>query len=269
MVRIAKAARLVALSIVLAACAGPDEPPATEARKEPVVVFAAFEDDTALRELMAAYTEESGIHVVVRRGAAEKIVDDLIENRITPSADVLMTRSVIDAWRAAEEGALRAIVADAVLERAPAWRRDPDNLWTSTNVRTAVIAAAVNIQRDLDYASLAEQRFAGKLCLSSSQNQVNQLVIAMLIDELGVRDTQAIVRGWMENLAIPVLDSDEEVLAAIGNGQCELGLVWGSAAPAPGLSLHSPAGAFADVAAIGIARHARNPDGALALLAWQ
>jgi len=34
------------------------------------------------------------------------------------------------------------------------------------------------------------------------------------------------------------------------------------------LSLHSPAGAFADVNAVGIARHAHNPDGALALLDW-
>jgi iron(III) transport system substrate-binding protein len=237
----------------------------------PVVVFAAFEDDAALRELMGEYTEASGMRVIIRRGAAEEIVNDVIENRITPAADVLMTRSVVGVWRAAEEGALRAIVSDAVVDRAPAWLRDPDSLWTSTDSRMAVIAydaAAVNIDNDLAYTSLAEQRFAGDLCLSSSRNLLNQLVVAMLIDELGVRDTQAIVRGWIENLALPVLDSDSDVLAAIGSGQCKLGLVSHSSLSDTSLSSHAPAGAFADVDAVGIARHARNPDGALALLDW-
>ncbi len=263
--------QLVTLSILVVACGGADVPPAAEARKAPVVVFAAFEDDEELRGEMANYSEESGVRVIIRRGTAEGIVNDLIANRITPGADVLMTRSVVDVWQAAEEGALRAIVSDAIIDRSPAWSRDPDNLWTSTNARTAVIAydaAAVDFQSDLDYASLAEQRFEGELCLSSSQNRVNQLVMAMLIDELGVRETQSIVRGWMNNLAIPVLWSDDEVLAAIGDGQCKLGLVSSSGAMATALSLHSPARAFADVDGLGIARHAHNPDGALALLDW-
>jgi iron(III) transport system substrate-binding protein len=116
--------------------------------------------------------------------------------------------------------------------------------------------------------SLAEQRFAGDLCLSSSQNRVNQLVMSMLIDRLGVRETQTIVRGWIENLALPPLNSGDEVLAAIAKGQCKLGIVSSSVASATDLSLHTPAGAFADIDAIGIARHAHNPDGALVLLDW-
>jgi iron(III) transport system substrate-binding protein len=157
------------------------------------------------------------------------------------------------------------------MERAPAWLRDPDDLWTSTDAREAVIAydaAAVNLQDDVAYASLAEHRFAGDLCLSSSRNRINQLVVAMLIDQLGVRETQAIVRGWMENLAIPVLGSDDEVLVAISDGRCGLGLVSSSSVSATDLSVRTPAGAFADVDAVGIARHAPNPDGALALLDW-
>jgi len=271
--RVGIAMQLVTLSVLVVACGGANEPPAAEARQAPVVVFAAFEDDEELRELMASYTDESGVRVIIRHGAAADIVNDLIENKISPAADVLMTRSVVDVWQAAEEGALRAIVSDAIIDRSPAWSRDPDNLWTSTNVRTAVIAydaAAVDFQSDLDYASLAEQRFEGELCLSSSQNRVNQLVMAMMIEELGVRDAQTIVRGWMKNLANPYLRTDREVLVAIQTSLCKIGLVW-STASISGLSeleKHAPAAAFADVDGIGIGRHAHNPDGALALLDW-
>lgn len=262
---------LAVLSILLAACAGPDEPPAAEIRKDPVVVFAAFEDDAMLRDTMAAYTEASGVRVIVRRGKAEEIVNDLIENRITPAADVLMTRSAIDVWRAAEEGALRRIDSETMTVRLPAWARDPENLWASTGFRTAVMAYdkdTIAVDDSVDYEALSEPRFANSLCLSLSENSVNQAVISMLIHELGVPDTQALIRGWIENLAIPVLNSDGDVLAAISEGRCKLGLV-SSDSPVPKeLAVHSPPGAVADVDGIGIARHARNPSGAQALLDW-
>jgi len=265
--------QVVATSILLVACSEPSNPPGPDVSKEPVVVFAAFEDDEELRQLMARYTDESGVRVIIRRGAAAGIVNDLIENKISPVADVLVTRSVLDVWRAAEEGALRAIQSESMSERLPTWARDSDNLWAGTDFRTAVVAYdAANLAADKisGYGSLADPRFEGSLCLSSSQNPVNQLVIAMLIDELGVRDAQTVVRGWVKNLAGPVWRSDAEVLAAISTGICKVGLV-SSTASISGVidvSLHSPDGAFADVDGIGIGRHAHNPDGALALLEW-
>ena len=265
--------QLVATSILLVACSEPPESPGPDVRKEPVVVFAAFEDDEELRQLMARYTDESGVRVIIRRGAAAGIVNDLIENKISPAADLLMTRSVVDAWRAAEEGALRAIQSDSMSERVPEWARDPDNLWAGTDFHTAVIAyndADLAVDKITGYASLADPQFEGRLCISSSRNLINQLVIAMLIDELGVRDAQTVARGWMKNLAGPILRSDREVLVAIATRLCEVGLV-SSTADTSGLAdlaIHVPARAFADVDGMGIARHAHNPDGALALLEW-
>lgn len=265
------AIQLVALSIFLAACGETGHTPIDEVRKDPVVVFAAFEDDSELRELMASYTEASGVRVIIRRGGAQRIVDELIENKISPPADVLMTHSVVDVWRAAEEGALRAIQSESIQKRLPAWSQDPDNLWASTDFRTAVViydAATVFVDDATGYASLAESQFEGGLCMSSSINPINQVVIAMLIDELGVRETQTIVRGWMKNLAAPVFRTESEVLAEIATGLCKIGLVSSAAAAATDLPVHFPAAAFADVDGIGIGRHASNPAGALALLEW-
>jgi iron(III) transport system substrate-binding protein len=273
MFKFGRAMQVVATSILLVACSEPPESPGPDVRKEPVVVFAAFEDDEELRQLMARYTDESGVRVIIRRGAAAGIVNDLIENKISPAADVLMTRSVVDVWRAAEEGALRAIQSDSMSERVPEWARDPDNLWASTDFHTAVIAyndADLAVDQITGYASLADPQFEGSLCMSSSKSPVNQLLIAMLIDELGVRDAQTVVRGWMKNLAFPAGRSDDEVVVAIATGLCKVGFVSSTAntAGVSNVSLHSPDGAFADVDGIGIGRHAHNPDGALALLEW-
>lgn len=269
---------IVAASVFLAAC---DRTPDTDLegeRPEPVVVYAAFEDDAYLQDLFAEYQEHSGVLVIVRRGKPAEIVNDLIENRISPPADVLMTRSVTDVWRAAEEGALRPLYSESTREQTPGWSRDPDDLWFGTGYRTAVVVHKMPELRDSnlpDFATLAESRFANTLCLSSSANTVNRTVIAMMIDAIGVRPAEIAVRGWIGNLALPVLDTEAQLIAAIDAGSCRIGIV-SSASIAQAkadnaqldVSVLTPATTYADIDGIGIARHARNPDGAAALAEW-
>ena len=257
----------VAALILIAACDQTPDPATITVRKEPVVVYAAFKDAAHLRTLFAEYTDKTDVLVIVRGGDSDAIVDDVIENRISPPADVLVTRSVTDAWRAAEEGALRPISSDSL--KTPAWSRDPDNLWAGFAFRTAIIVHGYGrIDGPLNYADLAESRFGGEVCLSSVTNPMNQAVIAMLIHERGVRPTESIVRGWIRNLTLPVFDSDDQVLDAIVAGHCKIGIVSSAATARSGLWVHIPSPTFADVDAIGIGRHARNPAGAAALVEW-
>ncbi len=271
-------ALITAVSVLLAACDRAPEKPGDDSRQEPVVVYAAFEDDAQLRDLFAAYTEQTGVMVIVRRGEAKSIVNDVIENRISPPADVLMTRSVTDVWRAAEEGALRPMFSVSAREQLPAWSRDPDDLWLATGYRTAVVVHAMEDlgNADLpDFASLAEPRFRKSLCLSSSANKVNSAVIAMMIEAMGVRPAEIAVRGWIANLALPVFDTEAQLIDAIRSGSCRIGIASSSAiARAQNddskleVSLITPATTYADVDGIGVARHARNPEGAIALVYW-
>ncbi|MDH3614747.1 MAG: extracellular solute-binding protein [Gammaproteobacteria bacterium] len=276
--RLGVAVLIASGSFFLAACDRTSDKVTDGVRHEPVVVYAAIEDDAGLRDVFARYTEESGVLVIVRRGIAADIVDDLIENRISPPADMLVTSSVVDIWRAAEEGALRPLFSEAVHERSPAWSRDPDDLWFGTSYRTAVIA---HDMPDLtgaevpDYAALAEARFATSVCLSSAANAVNRTVIAMMIETMGVRPAEIAVRGWMANLALPVFDTEAQLIAAIHAGSCRIGIVSSTALAIAmtdnahlDLAVLTPATTYADVDGIGVARHARNPDGAAALLEW-
>jgi iron(III) transport system substrate-binding protein len=268
--------RTFVLALLTACCAGcgqAPEPESIEVRKETVVVYAAFEDDAALVDATQRYTDETGVLVIVRRGTATGIVDDMIKNRVSPPADVLVTRSVVDAWRAADESALRPIFSEPAREQVPAWARDLDDLWFGTQVRSAVIVhdiAGLDAKDVPDVDALAEPRFSGTLCLSSSGMPVNRAVIATMVGGLGVRPAELVVRGWVKNLAAAPFDDEAQLIRAIESGACGIGIASNTALDIANSDLERilPATRYADVEAVGIARHARNPDGATRLVEW-
>lgn len=259
--------RLLVL-VFLGACT-PDAPPPVN--QDPVVVYVAFEDDAHLAAIFDRYKQETGVLVIPRRGTAGRIVGDIIDNDVSPPADLLLTNSVVQAWRAAEESALRPLYSEPLREGIPAWARDADDMWFGTESRHAVIAhnePDLDMNSVEDLAALAEERFAGALCLTTSALPLNRAIIATMIGELGVRPTELIVRGWVQNLATPPFGSEERVLDALRAGTCGVAIVSSDVANAPGVDVTVPATRYADVATLGVARHARNPDGAAALAEW-
>ena len=241
---------------------------------QPVVVYAAYDDKTYLPALFNQFTAATGYVVIVRNGTVPAIVDDVIGSRVSPPADVLLTPSVLGVWRAAEEGALRPNYSEIVASHAPAWLQDPDKFWVALSYRNASLVFDAN-QVDADdlkgYATLADEVFRRKLCLSSSTLAINRAVIAMLIRKLGVRETELAVRGWVANLAMPVFDSEQQLMDALASGDCAVGIVSSSSVaqhPDSALQSITPLETYAEIEGIGIARHARNPDGAIMLVDW-
>jgi iron(III) transport system substrate-binding protein len=252
-------------ALLLAACSA--EEPSGEAPENPVVVYADREVEGEFKPLFDEYREETSTIVIVRYGDPEGVVDDVIRNDISPPADILLTSTVMEAWRAAEEGALRPIYSQLAEEGVPAWAKDPDGLWLGLGFDVAVIVSA-GIEPPGDYTSLADERFAGTLCLSSSAIPMNQVVMAMLIDAIGVRQTELAVRGWVRNLALPPFDTQEKLVGALQEGLCQAGIVSARTAQSSRLQLEAVAATYGDVYAAGLARHAQNPDGAMLLVEW-
>jgi len=257
--------RIVFLLLLAGCTPAPEEPPP---RQDPVVVYAAFEDDGEIVEMFDRYKQETGVLVIVRRGPADRIVNDLINNNISPPADVLMTRSVVDAWYAAEESALRPLYSEAVNKRIPAWARDLDDLWFATSIDEAVFVYSGDEPSVGGPAELANDEFRGKLCLSSSRNAINRAVIATLIERTDLRSAEIMVRGWIKNLALPPFATEEQLLSAIDEGRCELGIASHRAASLSGVAIAEAENLYTDIEAIGLARHALNPEGAAALVEW-
>ena len=249
--------------LLLAACGGPAE------RQGPAVHVYATEDDPAgLQPLLSAFTDETGIPVSFEWGNSSDNTDRLIGKSGRP-ADVLITDNVVDIWRTAEEGALRPITS-AALETVDPHLRDPDRYWSALHRRFIAIAVSpsANIQTSGGYDDLGAPSYNGKLCLSSVENSVNRALIAMLIVDLGLKNTERLVRSWMMNLSRPPFETEEQLLAALTSGTCEYGVVSDTLIPKDGMLRIGPVPLYADISAIGVGRHATQPERAQQLVDW-
>lgn len=261
------------LCVVLSACdSGP--------RPEPVVVYATIEGESYLPELFSAFTRKTGIPVTLRYETSATNTANVIAAEGSPPADVLLTGNVADIWHAADEGALRPIQAEN-LKTSPARLRDPDGFWAALQFRLAVIVKDARASDAAEpsprtYADLAGQDYRDRLCLTSSARAVNRSLIAMLIADLGARPAELLVRGWIQNLALPPFDTELQLLNAIRSGACGVGIVSGAGATGAeivgveieGVEIIVPDGAAFDIDGFGIARHARYPESAQRLVDW-
>lgn len=256
--------RLVALlPILLLAACGPGEP------QGPAVHVYASEDDPAdVQRLLAEFTDETGIPVSFTWGKSSDNAARLIQKSGRP-ADVLFTDNVVDIWRAAEEGALRPITS-AQLETINPHLRDPDNYWAALHRRFIVIAASPGaaFQSSGGYDDLGAASYNGKVCLSSVENSVNRALIAMLIEDLGEKPAERLVRAWMMNLPRPPFETEEQLLAALESGACEYGVVSESLIRDGAMRKTGPVPLYATISAVGVGRHAAQPERAQRLVDW-
>ncbi len=129
------------------------------------------------------------------------------------------------------------------------------------------------------YEDLADPQWQGRLLLRTSKKVYNQSLVAMLIAEHGEQKTEAIVRGWVANLASQPFSSDSKLMEGILAGQGDVGIVntyyFGRMLkknPDIKLALFWPnqdgSGVHINVSGGGVTRYAKNPEGATRLLEW-
>jgi len=249
------------LSLLLISCES--EPP------PPLVVYAVGNDEAALSERLAEFTGDTRIPITLVFSKSSKNADLVIENSGSPTADVLITNNVADIWRAADEGALRPISTKAI-ESSDPLLKDPDGFWTAVAMRWNAIGALkeeTTHPQVATYDLLASDDMRGRVCLSSSALHVNRSLIAMLINDRGVKQAERLVRAWIRNLATAPFSSEDHLIEAIRNGTCTYGIL--SSNPYLGdLIYFVPEQHYMDIDAIGVARHAQQPDSAQKLVEW-
>lgn len=254
---------VASITLLLAAACGDTGQP----EGAPLIVYASADDPANLLPMFAAFTSDTGIPISPVWGDSGANAAAVIAKRGTP-ADVLITANVADIVLAAYEGALRP-VSDATLGAVPGVLRDPDGLWVALQFRRTIIA--VSLENDasatVDFEALASDAHQGKLCLSSIANSVNQSLIAWLIADLERKPAERVVRGWIRNLAAPPFANEAELAVALESGACQFAILSDRAVTA-GMKITAPSLSYIDVSAMGVGRHAQNPERAQQLIDW-
>ena len=246
-----------------------------------VVVYSA-RNEQLIKPLFDAYTKESGVEVKFITGKAGSLLQRLKAEGDNTPADLLITVDAGNLWQAANMGLLQPVSSAKLSEAIPAHLRDPDNQWYGLSVRARTIVYNTNKLNDSDlstYEDLADPKWKGKLCLRTAKKVYNQSLVAMMIAEHGESQTEAIVKGWVANLATKPFSSDTKMMEAVAAGQCEVGIgntyYFGRLEdkdPTIPLKLFWPnqqsSGVHVNISGGGVTKYASNVNGATALLEW-
>jgi len=276
---------LALLGIVLLAAACGDSAENDEERDAasiPAIVVYTSHPEQLIKPVFDAYTAESGTPIDYVIDGDQALIKKLKAEGDTTRADMLLLVDAGNLWHAADQGELRPTYSESLESNIPSHLRDPENQWFAMSVRARTIVYDTRKLESSEltgYAGLADKKWSGKLCLQSSDKVYNQSFVAMMIAQMGERDAEVMVRGWVDNLATSVFPDDTKLIQAIEDGQCQLGIVNAynigrqlrEDADTPVAIFWPPektGGVHVNVAGAGVTRHARNPDGAKALLEW-
>lgn len=255
MKRLAGVLLLCALSLAACEKSPPDE----------VVVYAP----TGFADRAGDWLAESGFAITLITASSSSITDQVIDKSDAPRADVLVTSNAMDIWRAADVGALRPIEAKAI-EELPGPLKDPDGAWAAIGYRVFAIGVGKGADASLvsSLRDLAAPAMAGQLCLSSFSVPANTALVGMLIQELGVKPAERLVRNLVRNLAMPPFLDEAELRAALESGDCAFGIVSVSPSGEESLATISLQPAYVHIDGVGISRHAVNAEAAQRLVNW-
>jgi iron(III) transport system substrate-binding protein len=172
------------------------------------------------------FAAETGTDLSLRGGSATELYERMqAEGESTP-ADVLITVDAANLWRAEEAGLLEPLDSHQLGRLVPEKLRDPDGTWYGMAVRARTImrsAERVGPDEVTTYEGLGDPRWKGRLCLRSGTSEYNVSFVADRLAKDGPEATEAMLRRWMANDP-EILGSDVDVLEAIADGDCDVGL---------------------------------------------
>ena len=254
---------------------------ATAADGQTVTIYSS-RNEQLIKPLLDRYTEQTGVKIELVTDKTGPLMARLqAEGKNTP-ADILLTVDAGNLWQAAEQGLLQPVASSVLEANVPAKYRDPKGMWTGLSLRARTIfydPSKVTADQLSTYADLADPKWKGKLCLRSSKAVYNQSLVASMMENLGEEKTEAVIRGWVANLATDAFSDDTSMLEAIAAGQCEVGVAnsyyygrildekpdfpvkifWAN---------QETTGTHVNSSGAGVITDSDNPDGALKLMEW-
>lgn len=180
-----------------------------------------------IKPMFDEYQKATGTEIEFLTGEPGALIERIAAEGSGTPADVFISVDAGTLWHATERGLFTPVDSKTLKESIPAALRDPRNHWFGLSLRARSIfynKAKVDPSTLKDYESLGDASWKGKLCLRSSKKVYNQSLIAQMLSDLGVKQAEKAVAGWVQNLALPVFENDTRLLEAIARGDCQVGI---------------------------------------------
>ena len=268
-------------SLIIAIVASVFGLPVMTAVADEIVVYSARKEHL-VKPLFDEFEKETGTSVKYITDKAGPLLQRLKAEGKRSPADLLITVDAGNLWHAAQEGVLQPVKSDVLDQIVPEHLRDPQGRWYGVTVRARTIVYNTQNVTDAElttYEDLAGEKWKGRLCLRTSKKVYNQSLVAMMISRHGEEKTGQIVKGWVDNLALPPFSNDTKTIQAVQSGQCDVAIVntyyFGrleDKGESQNAALFWPnqdsSGVHVNISGIGLTSHAPHKEKAVKFLEW-
>lgn len=270
-------------SVVLTSCGDrPEAPPAAAASGGDMLVLYTALPAERMSRLAERYLEDTGVLVNYMVESDDVLIDKLVRKEHRPGADVLLVSGASHLADAVDADVLRPVNSETLANAVAEPSRDPDGYWFGVGQRAEVLVydpRRVQAESLGGYAGLADNKWQGQLCLQRGSSERMRSMVAALIAASGEREAELVVRGWRANLATSVFDDQQDLLQAIEDGTCAVGIVgsdqfaeFAQRGGAVNSRVHFPSaddgGTLQETIAAGVARHANDAGLATGFVEW-
>ena len=229
------AALLVAAGLMLAACGGPADAPATGELTpdvaEPVptdapgaLVVYSGRNENLVASVFEEFTALTGVAVEVRYGDTAELAIQLLEEGARSPADLYFAQDAGALGALEGEGLLAVLPAD-IVELIDARYRSRDGRWVGITGRSRVLVHSTALADDELPGSvfdLVEPRWRGRVAWAPTNGSFQSFVTAMRL----VHGEDA-ARTWLEGMVANgtvAIDNNTGIVEAVGRGEVAVGL---------------------------------------------
>ncbi len=253
----------------------------SSASAEEITIYSARMEQL-IQPVFDAYTKASGVKIQFITDKEGPLLQRMIAEGADSPADIFMAVDAGMLWKAAEEKLLKPVPSSILKTNIPPHLRDPKDRWFGLSVRARTIVYNTKKVKPEDlstYEALGDAKFQKRLCMRTSKKVYNQSLVAMMIADLGMEQTEKVVSSWVKNLSVPVFSDDVQVMKAVSQGICDVGIVntyyYGllmAKHPEHPLALFWPnqkdRGVHVNISGAGVTLHAKHEKAAVAFLEW-
>tara|TARA_A100001011_G_scaffold196308_1_gene204629 strand:- start:1412 stop:2440 length:1029 start_codon:yes stop_codon:yes gene_type:complete len=180
-------------------------------------------------ELYALFTEKTGIQVNVISGKGAALIERIKAEGENSPADIYFTVDAGNLWKVQSEGFFQSISSNKINSIVPENLRGPNNEWIAIAKRARVIfynpkKISKDEIKNLSYEDLSNPKWKGRIVIRSSNNMYNQSLVASLISNNGIENTEIWGKGLISNFARKPQGNDRSQIMAVANEEADLAI---------------------------------------------
>lgn len=252
-----------------------------QAQTREITIYSVYPGEQ-LAPIFAPFTQRTGINVNFVTGTSAELTKRLYEEGPNTTADLHLDKDLVFHGITQRMGLYQPFKSRVVESQVPNHLIEAGKLWTTVFYRARVIMYNTNTVNPAElstYEALGDAKWKGRLCVRTSKSNYNEALAAFMVKHFGQQKTVEIFKSWVNNFSINPLGGDRDVIQAVADGKCDVGIANTYYLPAfiransqfpvrPFFPNQKTTGAHVNGVGIGIVKHAKNVKEATMLLEY-